>query len=186
MELPKHLIEIARLSDSSAEEVKAYFTRREYHKGEMLFTQGDVCRQIFYVEQGLVRLYYHSGTGKDITAWFAPENNFIAAVDSLFYDRPTRECCEALEDSVIYTMEYADMEGMLSREAGARLSFFSLFEITRRMSEYIVSIKFQTAEERYRILLSEYPSVFQRVQLGHVASFLGITQETLSRIRAGK
>jgi hypothetical protein len=68
----------------------------------------------------------------------------------------------------------------------ARLAFHAVYEIAKKLAEYIIGLKFQSAEDRYKTLMKEYPLIFQRARLGHIASFLGITQETLSRIRAGK
>lgn len=68
----------------------------------------------------------------------------------------------------------------------AKLAFHAVYELAKKLSEYIIGLKFQSAEDRYNALMNEYPKVFQRSKLGHIASFLGITQETLSRIRAGK
>jgi hypothetical protein len=79
------------------------------------------------------------------------------------------------------------MEAMLSENHEmAQFAFHAVYALTRKLSEYITGIKFQSAEDRYNALMKDYPGIFQRVKLGHIASFLGITQETLSRIRAGK
>jgi len=78
------------------------------------------------------------------------------------------------------------LEIILNSEKGARLAFYILYEIAHKMTEFISSIRFQSAEERYKALIKEYPSLQQRTSLGHIASYLGITQETLSRIRTNK
>ena len=91
-----------------------------------------------------------------------------------------------LEDSIIYAVKYSEPENLLNKEHGARLAFHVLYELMKRMTDFIVSIKFQSAEDRNKIMLKEYPVIFQRVSLGLIASYLGITQEILSRIRAGK
>jgi CRP-like cAMP-binding protein len=184
LELSEYLKNISKLSGSLEEDLKNLFEPKEYSKGDLLFRQGEVCHHLFYIEKGLVRVYYYSGSGKDITAWFSAENSLITALDSFYYQRPTRDNCEVLEDSVIYPINFSEWELILNGEKGARLAFYILYEITRKMTEYISSIKFQSAEERYKTLIKEYPAILQRTSLGHIASYLGITQETLSRIRA--
>jgi CRP-like cAMP-binding protein len=186
MEIPKKLKENLKISADFEEELKLLFERKEFSKGELLFRQGDICKHAFYIEKGLVRVYYNSNNGKEITAWFSAENTFITAIDSLFNHKPTSDYCEILENSIVYSIRYSDLEALLDKGQGGRMAFHVLYEITRKMTEFIVSIKFQTAEERYNTLIQNYPSIFQRAPLGHIASYLGITQETLSRIRAGK
>jgi CRP-like cAMP-binding protein len=186
MELSEYLKNIAKLSDSLEEDLKNLFEPKEFSKGDHLFKQGDLCRHLFYIKKGLVRVYYYSGNGKEITAWFSAENTLVTAIDSFYYHKPTRDNCEVLEDSVVYPINFSELELILNSEKGARLAFYILYEITRKMTEYISSIKFQSAEERYKALIKEYPAIQQRTSLGHIASYLGITQETLSRIRSNK
>lgn len=187
MDLPTYFKNISKLSPESVEEFTSTFKREELPKGHFLFQPGEVCQKIYYVEKGIARVFYNSEKGKDITAWFFAENSFLTAVDSFYLNKPTRDYCELLEDSIIHSIKFSDMETMLNGSGDmARIAFYTLFEITKRLTEFIVSIKFQTASERYNTLIQEYPHIFNRVSLGHIASYLGITQETLSRIRAEK
>ena len=186
MEFPLYLKKIAKLSDSFSEEIENLIVRQEVAKGKFLFEQGKICRHIFFIEKGLFRVYYYSNIGKDITAWFSAEQTFMTAIDSFYHHKPTNDFCEALEDSVVYSIKYSDFELLLDSEEGGRLAFHVLYEITRKMTETIAGIKFQTAEERYNTLIMNYPFILQRASLGHIASYLGITQETLSRIRGAK
>ena len=186
MELSEYLKNISKLSDSLEEDLKNLFEPKEFSKGDHLFKQGEICHYLYYIKKGLVRVYYYSVNGKEITAWFSAENTLVTAIDSFYYHRPTRDYCEVLEDSVIYPINFSDWEIILNSENGSRLAFYILYEITRKMTEYISSIKFQSAEERYKSLIKDLPGIQQRTSLGHIASYLGITQETLSRIRSNK
>jgi len=186
MEIPKHIKKIAKLPDSFDEELESIIERIEVKKGEFLFEEGTICHQVFFIEKGLARIYYYSNSGKEITSWFSEENSFLTAIDSFYNHKPTSNFCEVLEDSIIYTIKYSELENLLDKEHAARLAFHVLYDITKKLTEFFASIKFQSAEERYNTMLKDYPSIFQRVSLGHIASYLGITQETLSRIRAGK
>jgi CRP-like cAMP-binding protein len=186
MELSEYLKNIAKLSGSLEEDLKILFEPKVFSKGDHLFKPGEICRHMFYIEKGLVRVYYYSASGKEITAWFSAEDSLITALDSYYYHKPTSDYCEVLEESVIHPIGFSEFEIILNSEKGARLAFYILYEITRKMTEYISSIKFQSAEERYKALIKEYPTIQQRTSLGHIASYLGITQETLSRIRSNK
>jgi CRP-like cAMP-binding protein len=187
MNLPFYIKNIAKLSDQTEQQLSAIFKKEEFHNGHFLYQQGEICQHIFYIEKGFARVYYYSESGREITQWFFAENSFLTAVDSFYHHKPTLVYCELLEDSVIYSLRYTDMEIMLNENHDlARLAFHAVYEIAKKLAEYIIGLKFQSAEDRYKTLMKEYPLIFQRARLGHIASFLGITQETLSRIRAGK
>ena len=187
MNLPDYIKNIARLSQQTEEKLSSVFRREEFPKGHFLYRQGEICQHIYYIEKGLSRVYYYTENGKEITQWFFADNSFLTAIDSFYHHKPTLVFCELLEDSVIYSLKYSDMEIMLNENHDlSKLAFHVVYEIAKKMSGYIIGLKFQSAEDRYIALMKEYPQIFQRVKLGHIASFLGITQETLSRIRAGK
>lgn len=187
MNLPPFIKSIADLSPQAEQELSSVFHKEEFPKGHFLFRQGEVCRHIFYIEKGLARIYYNTSGGKEITAWFFAENSFLTAHDSFYQHKPAPSYCELLEDSVVYSLKYTDMEEMMNENhAMAKFAFHAVFELAKKLTEFINGIKFQSAEERYNALMQHYPNIFQRAKLGHIASFLGITQETLSRIRGGK
>lgn len=172
-----------KFSDSFKGELENLFTLREFSKGDHLFRQGEVCRHLFYIKKGLVRVYYNSSNGKDITLWFSSEDSLVTAIDSYYLNKATRDSCEALEDLVVYTITHSQLEKLLNNEKGAQIVFNIMYEVTRKMADLNESTRFRSAEERYTSLISNYPAILQRVSLGQIASYLGITQETLSRIR---
>ncbi len=185
--MPPYLKTVANLSHQTDEAISAIFRRDEYPKGHNLYRQGEICQHIYYIETGLARVYYIAENGKEITQWFFADNNFLTAVDSFYHHKPTLVYCELLEDSVIYSLKYSEMEAMLNENHEmARFAFHAVYELAKKLAEYMIAMKFQSAEEKYNALMKEYPKIFQRAKLGYIASFLGITQETLSRIRAGK
>lgn len=178
-----YLKDNGKYSDSFKGELEDLFTLREFSKGDHLFRQGELCRHLFYIKKGLVRVYYYSDKGKEITLWFSSEDTLVTAIDSFYLHKPTRDYCEALEDLVVYTITHSQLETLLNNKKGAQITFNIMYEVTRKMADLMESIKFRTAEERYISLMSNYPKILQRVSLGQIASYLGITQETLSRIR---
>lgn len=183
MKLSMYLNDNGKYSDSFKEELKNLFVLKEFSKGDYLFSQGKFCKHLFFIKKGLVRIYYYSDNGKDITLWFSAENTLVTAIDSFYLHKPTRDYCEALEDLVVYTISHSQLEALLNDKKGAQIAFYIMYEVTRRMADLMESIRFRTAEERYLSLMSNYPAILQRVSLGQIASYLGITQETLSRIR---
>ncbi len=175
--------EIEKYSKSFNGKLENLFEFKEISRGGHLYKQGDVCRHLYYIKKGIVRVYYLSEKGKEITLWFSLENTFVTAIDSFFYEKPTRDNCEALEDLSVYLITYASLETVLNDKDGAQVTFFIMYEVARKMAELLETIRNQSAEERYKLLMTKYPSILQRVSLGQIASFLGISQETLSRIR---
>jgi CRP-like cAMP-binding protein len=187
MNLPPHIKNVELPPEETAHKISLLFQRDEFPKGHFLYRQGEICQHIYYIEKGIARVYYLTEGGKEITQWFFAENNFLTAVDSFYHHKPTQVTCELLEDSIVYSLKYSEMEAMLNENHEmARFAFHTAYELARMLSSYISAMKFQSAVERYNALMKEYPRIFQRAKLGHIASFLGITQETLSRIRAGK
>lgn len=170
-------------TNSFKDELENLFTLKVFSKGDHLFRQGELCRHLFYIKKGLVRVYYYSDKGKDITLWFSFEDSLVTAIDSFYLYKPTRDYCEALEDLEVYTITHTQLETLLNNKKGAQTAFNIMYEVTQKMADLMASIRFHTAEERYISLINNYPAILQRVSLGQIASYLGITQETLSRIR---
>lgn len=157
---------------------------RTVDKGTVLHHAGRVGTDLFLVERGLLRSF-HLVKDKDVTAHFASENGIVGAVDSIVHGRASRYCIEALEDSRVHVLDHAAMESFLDENP-------ELERIARRITQSLYAdlverfegMLFLSAKERYDHLLARYPGITTRVSLGHVASYLGMTQETLSRVRA--
>lgn len=135
------------------------------------------------LEKGLVRAYLLKD-GNEINTWFAGENEIIGSILPLFSNEPSFENIQFLEDSYIYSIASDDLNYLYKlypefNFIGRKLAE-SLCEI---LEDRIVSLHTQSAEQRYKSLVQKHPSLLQRISLGHLASYLGITQETLSRIR---
>lgn len=167
--------------------IQTFFIREELPKGHILFRQGETCNTVYFIEHGFARIYYFSESGREITAEFFSEKSSVTAKDSFFLHKPTIYYCELMEDSVIYFISYSELESLIdNNHEFSKFVIQIILKFAKDMTEYIANLKFQTAEERYNALITNNPTILQRVSLGHIASYLGITQETLSRIRAGK
>ncbi|MDW3649509.1 MAG: Crp/Fnr family transcriptional regulator [Bacteroidia bacterium] len=156
---------------------------KQLEKGTTLVKEGQYADKSYFIVQGCARAYYlHEG--RDISDWFAFEDEFISAIISFFTDQPSPHYIEVLQDSILIE---------ISRETTDYLSdkyhdFERLIKVvvTKTMlsqRERISSILFHTAEEKYEQMLAIRPDIVQRVPLMHIASYLGMTLETLSRIR---
>ena len=158
--------------------------RKIYQKGELLSKQSQYNNTVFFVEEGLLRMFYYEN-GKDITTNFYSEGKITANIDTLFKKEPTVYNIEALEKSEIVTCNYQKLENLYSVSLTAvNFSRYILGNLMIQMSKRISSLQFMTAKEKYAQLLEENSNIILRAPLGMIASYLGISQETLSRIRS--
>lgn len=153
-------------------------------KGHLLLKPNTVCHYIYFIEKGLTRTFYIKDE-KDVTDWFSAENSFACSIMSFISQTPDRRAIELLEPSVLWAFHFKDLEKLYSKHheierLGRHLVSFGIIQMQQRFD----SLHFASAFERYETLLKTHPDIIQRVPLGMIASYLGITQETLSRIRA--
>lgn len=153
-------------------------------KNTLLVTEGQHSNSMFFLLSGTARAYYLKD-GKDITDWFAFEHEFMCAINSYFLKVPSEHYLETLQPCEMILVKRKSL-GQLCAEFHEfeTLSRMAITRIMLHLQRRIVSIQFETAAQRYANLLKVLPDITQRAPLGHIASFLGITQETLSRIRS--
>ncbi len=175
---------VMRLSEEAKTVLSQAFKKADLSRGHVLQQQGMMCRHLYFIESGLLRVFYYNSLGKDITYRFVEENHFYSIIDSYFNQKPSFYTVELLEDSVLYSVPYAEFEKYLHAYPELeRMSSYVLRHFLIESNERIIAFQFQSAQERYNALIENHPSLIRRVSLGHIASYLGITQETLSRIR---
>ena len=144
---------------------------------------GHTCKTIYFIKKGVARIYYFKD-GIDITESFFFENSLIARVESLFTGKPSRKAIQVLEDAEIIAINANGLFKLYDTFPEIERLFRKIFEAAYVDTvNRIEGIQFHSAEERYKALLDEDPNVIQRIPLKYVASYLGITQVSLSRIR---
>ena len=144
---------------------------------------GHTCKTIYFIKRGVARIYYFKD-GIDITESFFFENSIIARVESLFTGKPSRKAIQILEDAEIIAINANLLFKLYDTFPETERLFRKIFEAAYvETVNRIEGIQFHSAEERYNALLSEAPNVLMKVPLKYVASYLGITQVSLSRIR---
>lgn len=144
---------------------------------------GYTCKTIYFIKKGVARIYYLKD-GIDITENFFFENDIIARVESLLTGNPSRKAIQILEDAAIISINANALFQLYDRFPQIERLFRKIFEAAYVDTvNRIEGMQFHTAEERYKALLNEAPDVLKRVPLKYVASYLGITQVSLSRIR---
>lgn len=184
----KNFIDYIKLYTEFSEEemqmLQKVTEKRSYKKGEIIFEEGNISEDIYFVTKGCVRLFYNVD-GTDKTAFFYTEGQFICAGESYTFNIPAIENYQAIEESEVYIFSKSTNDKLLE--------ITPKFEILARIAtenelitcqKVIASFVTKSAEERYRDLLQTQSSLFQRVPQQYIASFLGVSPETLSRIKA--
>lgn len=153
-------------------------------KNSELQSIGHTCKTIYFLEKGLARIYYFKDE-IEITESFSFENNLVLRYESLFSGRPSKKAIQVLEDSDLIALKSDELELLFSIHPDIETMFRKIIETALVDTiNRVESIQFHTAEERYSSLLQEAPDVIKRVPLKYIASYLGITPVSLSRIRA--
>jgi len=162
------------------------FEYRELGKGDNILNERSYTKKVFFIEEGLVRMYYEKD-GKDVTHYFFTENMFYLHIENLFQDTNYPYMLELLENCKIRMVDYEKLKSFVLEQNKLQPLFFGLFiDFIKILSNRLFSIQFQSAQERYNLMMKSYRNILLRAPLGHIASYLGITQQTLSVIRAEK
>lgn len=177
---------ISGIHPISAEIVAALDNRfeiKEAPKKQLLLKEGDTCHHLYFVIGGLVRIYHMEGE-EEVCSLFIEEKYLFNSPQSFYMRRPGYEFIETLEPTTLARIHYDHLQQLY--RTFPELNFIARV-ITEnyfvKSEERLYLLRRKTAEERYRYFTDRYPTLLQRVPLKYIASYLGITIETLSRIR---
>ena len=155
----------------------------KFQKGDTILEEGKVCRALYFVEKGMVRQYYYKNK-KDVTEHFSFEGRIVFCIESFLKQEPSRLIVEALENTVLYAIPYDALHTLMVRNQEMEMLYRKILEHVAISSQaHADSQRFETAAERYDRLLREKPEIILRAPMVHIASFLQMTPETLSRVR---
>lgn len=184
MSITNFLQTLVPFTPEELEDILSHFSKESIVKNQTLVHQGDVCKFLYFVEQGMGRSYYLNEHGKEITQWFFGVGKFMTSADSFFQQTPSLYYLEVLENTIVYSVSKENLDRLFAKyHKMEKLGRLVTIEMLTKITNKINAIQFQTARERYDYMLSEFPDIVYQVPLGHIASYLGMTQETLSRIR---
>jgi len=184
MELLSFLTYKRLFTEEACRSIDGAFTRTIIPAGTVIQRADGYTEKVLFVEQGLLRTFYLKD-GKDVTHFFWDENSLIAPINSLFNDDSEPYGWESIESCQVRTIQYRDF--LLIEKQFPNLTRFALdfaLQTMHMYSQKLDLLQFQTAYERYQLFLKMYPNLQNRVSLGSTASFLGVSQQTLSVIRA--
>ncbi len=174
------------LSPKARETLEHAFIQRTATKNELLIEEGHTCRHLYFLESGCIRGFANID-GKDVTQWFGFEHDFVTSFRSFITRTASREYIQVVEDSALWCISKDRLEDIL-------IEFPELEKLVRliyeqyyiRLEDRYSNAHFKTAAERYEDLIRFSPHIPDRMPLGYIASYLGISPETLSRIRNKK
>ena len=172
------------VSQKTAEEIANIFTPKELRRNEFLFKEGRICNEYFFLENGFIRAFAHDIDGNDVTTNFYSPDQVVFEVTSFFNRVVSKENAQAIADSEGWVITYEQLNDLFHsmhefREFGRAILVKGFSSLKTRMLSMIT----ETAEQRYDTLLKTNPEIFQQAALKHIASYLGVADTSLSRIR---
>jgi CRP-like cAMP-binding protein len=170
-----------------SEGIKDYFRKHSYscsfRKGKLLLKAGEICEHIYFIKKGAVRGFIKDGT-RDITTWITAENEVVSSISSLDIREPAQENMQAIENCEMLALTYADFQDLYIKFPEFNIVARKLLQKYYQDAERRAFIARVTkAEKKYELFLTRYGHLANRIPLKYIASFLGITLETLSRVR---
>ena len=184
MDINQIIDNIGILPDSSRNALKEIITEATYPKGHILFRADKVETKVYFIKQGIVRAYTEM-EDNEITFWFGREGDTVVSMKSYVNGRKGYENIELLEECELYEVKKQALHELFRKDIhianwGREFAEQELLKTEERF----ISRQLKTSTERYRELMNNNSDLLQRVPLGYIASYLGITQVSLSRIRA--
>jgi CRP-like cAMP-binding protein len=174
------------LDDKALDDLSKAATKKKYKKGQYLLNKNRTCKHLIYINKGLVKIFFMDGEKEFVMRFFA-ENVMFSVFESYLTQTPSKFMLIALEDTTVTLIPYETMEDLCKKHHSMETFFRKLLSIacvkmTKRISQMLEG----DAQKRYNLFVKENSTLFQRVSFGDIAKYVGITQQSLSRIRAKK
>ena len=186
----KHVVECMRalcpISDETVEKLESLVVKCNYPKRYQLIKENMFCKYAYFIEKGMTRSFWLVD-GEEITTSFSCEGGIVFSMDELYYNKMSEEFVETLEDVVAYRISLTDLLRLFQTNIElanwGRVIHQNEYRRLHRSHKDRLTL---SAKERYEAFKLQFPQMCQRIQLGYIASYLGITLSTLSRLRAYK
>lgn len=177
------LLQSSLVNEDDFAMVEPYLTEKKIKEGDYFLTEGAICWQIGFINTGCFRSFYLKD-GKEINSRFFFEYDIVEEYDSFLLSTPSKYFVQALEDAEIICFDLATLQNAFDKSKNwERLGRIMAEKACTNSGKRVESLLFYTGEERYINLLNETPEIFNRLPLFHIASYLGMERESLSRIR---
>lgn len=163
--------------------IKKYFVVERFKKDELIIQQGKICKKIYFIKSGAVRRFSFEN-GLEVTKWIYTDNQFVTSLSSFFEQKPSFESFQTCEDTILYSLTYSDEQILLDYPLFLKFHIKQLRLYLSKINEFHHLFRVMNANEKYLFLLDSFPQIIIKAKLKHIASLIGVSQETLSRIRA--
>ena len=164
--------------------LESILVRKTYHKGEIILAEGDICREFLYIHKGMLRQFYFK-KDKQLTEHIGVEGDMVMCIESLFKEEPTHLQIEALENTIVFALPKKNLEEVALHNVNIQILYRKILEESLIQSQIHADlVRFESAYDRYKKLCHLQPQIIMRAPLLHIASYLQMTPETLSRVRA--
>jgi CRP-like cAMP-binding protein len=175
---------ISSITDQEFVDTILYFTEQNLMKGDFFVKQGQVCKHISFILKGTLRTYYINDKAEETTSCFCTENSLTTSYKSFILQQPSTLSIQALEDTELLVIDYTHLQKLYSTSVVWQNIGRAVAEREYIvMEQYASVLNNETAKEKYLRLLKEQPNVLQKANIEDIASYLGVTRRTLSRIR---
>lgn len=176
--------EYVNMSESDLAKAIPYLKPLKLKKNELFVKEGQVCKHIIFVRKGMMRTFYFNNKGEEVTYCFCSEHFFSTSFQSFITQQPSNLVIQAMEEAELITIQYEDLQLLYAKSA-------SWQEVGRKVAEreylqmanYAAVLNNESAKEKYIRLINEQPRIALKASVEHIASYLGVTRRTLSRIR---
>ena len=156
----------------------------KFAKGQMILSEGEICKHVYYIERGLIRQFYFK-IGKQITEHLGEDRSIFMCIESLFREEPTKLQVEAIEPTWVYALPKQKLEQVALHNVNIQILYRKILEESLITSQVHADlVRFETAQARYKRMCKLSPQVILRAPLVYIASYLQMTPETLSRVRS--
>lgn len=174
---------LIRISQEEKIILTSLFKEKRYDKGDFFLAEGQICRQVGFVVKGLMR-YYINHEGEEKTYAFSQENQYVCNYESFLPQSPSAKIIHALEDTQLLEISHSDLQLLYANiRQGERFGRIAIEAVFLQLLKDINSFYTETPELRYERFLTDHPDLQQRISQYHIASFVGVKPQSLSRIR---
>ncbi|MBV7530998.1 Crp/Fnr family transcriptional regulator [Chitinophaga sp. sic0106] len=182
-QLFSYIDNIYRLPDQFKSDLLERLHYKKYGKKELVLREGDINQYIYFVNSGTLRAFYEKN-GEEVSSWFMTSGDFIISVYSFFTRNPSFEIIETIKETELVYLHFEDLNFLYEKYLEFNIVGRKITEhYYMKSEERILGLRKQKTQDRYEFLVEKYPYILEEIPAKFIASYLGMTTETLSRIR---
>lgn len=174
---------IIRLSEDEKEYLQSLFTEKAYAKGDFFLKEGQVCKEVGFIEKGLVR-YFFNKEGEEMISEFGKEGDFVCNYESFLDHSASHRNIQVIEDATLQIISYDNLQLLYKNvKEGEKFGRLACEQIFVNSLRQITSLYTDPPEKRYLHFINTYPDLQQRIPQYYISSYIGVKPQSLSRIR---